>query len=52
MIFIYRIFTNIFLLFLPFVIIQRIIINKEHPYRFFEKLGFIKALNYNIDKKL
>ena len=43
MIFIYRIFTNIFLLFLPFVIIQRIIINKEHPYRFFEKLGFIKA---------
>ena len=40
MFFIYRILTNLILIFSPIIILIRLLKNKEHPKRFKEKLGF------------
>jgi len=40
MFFVYRIFTNLVLIFSPVIIFIRLLKNKEHPNRFKEKFGF------------
>ena len=39
MLFLYRVLINIILFVSPLIIIYRILINKEHPKRFCEKIG-------------
>ena len=42
MLFLYRTIINLTFFFLPIIIIYRILINKEHPSRFLEKIGNFK----------
>ena len=44
---IYRTLINILIVFLPFIILYRIIIGKEHKFRFVEKLGFFTKRKIN-----
>ena len=44
---IYRTLINILIIFLPFIILYRIIIGKEHKFRFIEKLGFFTKRKIN-----
>ena len=47
MFFVYRILTNLILVFSPIIILVRLLKKKEHPTRFKEKLGFYSKKKIN-----